>query len=570
MATALKLPVGIEDFKEIRRQGFYYIDKTKLIEQLLDNWGKVNLFTRPRRFGKTLNMSMLRCFFEIGADKTLFEGLYISQNEQFCEEYMGRFPVVFLTLKGVEGTTFEEARLSLAELIAAEARRFKFLQESDSLDADDKEMYRELISLNKEQSPVTSVKLRISLKNLLELLYKHYGRKTIVLIDEYDVPLDKAFQDGYYREMVSLIRGLLGETLKTNDFLQFAVLTGCLRVSKESIFTGLNNFKILSITDVRFDEQFGFTEDEVKKLLNAYHLESHLPEMKEWYDGYHFGDADIYCPWDVINHVELLCKDSKAEPKCYWINSSGNSLVKRFITKANKTTRDEIERLIAGEPIEKSVRLELTYDEIDNSIDNIWSVLFTTGYLTQVGMTEQGAYKLVIPNKEVREVYKLQIQDWFDKKLRDNTEQLTAFWNSIEEGKTEAIEQYLNRTLSNSISVFDTKAPEKEKESSYHTLLVGLLTGNTDWVVRSNVEAGEGFADIIVEPEDPDAGIIFELKYSKEANGLQISCEKAIEQIKRRRYSEYLKNDGRHNMTFYGIAFYKKRCKAVVETIKET
>ena len=570
MATALKLPVGIEDFKEIRRQGFYYIDKTKLIEQLLDNWGKVNLFTRPRRFGKTLNMSMLRCFFEIGADKTLFEGLYISQNEQFCEEYMGRFPVVFLTLKGVEGTTFEEARLSLAELIAAEARRFKFLQESDSLDADDKEMYRELISLNKEQSPVTSVKLRFSLKNLLELLYKHYGRKTIVLIDEYDVPLDKAFQDGYYREMVSLIRGLLGETLKTNDFLQFAVLTGCLRVSKESIFTGLNNFKILSITDVRFDEQFGFTEDEVKKLLSAYHLESHLPEMKEWYDGYHFGDADIYCPWDVINHVELLCKDSKAEPKCYWINSSGNSLVKRFITKANKTTRDEIERLIAGEPIEKSVRLELTYDEIDNSIDNIWSVLFTTGYLTQVGMTEQGAYKLVIPNKEVREVYKLQIQDWFDKKLRDNTEQLTAFWNSIEEGKTEAIEQYLNRTLSNSISVFDTKAPEKEKESSYHTLLVGLLTGNTDWVVRSNVEAGEGFADIIVEPEDPDAGIIFELKYSKEANGLQISCEKAIEQIKSRRYSEYLKNDGRHNMTFYGIAFYKKRCKAVVETIKET
>ena len=567
MPVTLKLPVGIEDFKEIRRQGFYYIDKTKLIEQLLDNWGKVNLFTRPRRFGKTLNMSMLRCFFEIGADATLFEGLSISQNVQACEEYIGKFPVLFLTLKGVEGTTFEEARLSLAELIAAEARRFKFLQESDKLDADDKEMYRELISLNKEQSPAASVKLRFSLKNLSELLYKHYGQKTIVLMDEYDVPLDKAFQDGYYGEMVSLIRGLLGETLKTNDFLQFAVLTGCLRVSKESIFTGLNNFKILSITDVRFDEQFGFTESEVKELLNAYHMESHLPEMKEWYDGYHFGDADIYCPWDVINHVELLCKDAKAEPKCYWINSSGNTLVKRFISKANKTTRDEIERLIAGEPIEKSVRLELTYDEIDNSIDNIWSVLFTTGYLTQIGMTEQGEYKLVIPNKEVREVYKLQIQDWFDKKLRDNTEQLTAFWNSIEEGNTEEIEQYLNRTLSNSISVFDTKAPEKEKESSYHTLLVGLLTGNTDWVVRSNVEAGEGFADIIIEPEDPDAGIILELKYSKEANGLEKACEKAMEQIKDRRYSEYLKNDGRHNMTLYGIAFYKKRSKAVVKKI---
>ena len=346
MDIALKLPIGIEDFREIRRQGFYYIDKTKLIEQLLDNWGKVNLFTRPRRFGKTLNMSMLRYFFEVGADKTLFEGLYISKNRQFCEAYMGKFPVVFLTLKGVEGTTFEEARLSLAELITAEARRFKFLMESDKLDNDDKEMYRELLSLNKEQSPVSLVKLRFSLKNLSELLYKHYGQKTIVLIDEYDVPLDKAFQAGYYKEMVTLIRGLLGETLKTNDFLQFAVLTGCLRVSKESIFTGLNNFKILSITDIRFDEQFGFTESEVKRLLDAYHLESHLPEMKEWYDGYHFGDADIYCPWDVINHVELLCKDSKAEPKCYWINSSGNSLVKRFITKANKTTRDEIVRLI--------------------------------------------------------------------------------------------------------------------------------------------------------------------------------------------------------------------------------
>ena len=565
MAAILKLPVGIEDFREIRRAGFYYVDKTKLIEQLLDNWGKVNLFTRPRRFGKTLNMSMLRCFFETGTDKTLFDGLYISEREDLCEKYMGKFPVVFLTMKGVEGTTFEEARLSLAELIAAEVRRFKFLLKSDRLDADDKDMYRELISLNRGPEYADSVKLRFSLKKLSELLYKHYEQKTMILIDEYDVPLDKAFQGGYYREMVSLIRGLLGETLKTNDFLQFAVLTGCLRVSKESIFTGLNNFKILSITDVRFDEQFGFTEEEVEALLEAYHLESHLPEMKEWYDGYHFGDADIYCPWDVINHAEVLCEDSQAIPQCYWINSSGNSLVKRFIDKANKTTRDEIERLVAGEAIEKSVRLELTYDEIDNSIDNIWSVLFTTGYLTQIGMTEYGKYKLIIPNKEVREVYKLQIQEWFDKKMRDNTEQLTAFWDSVEKGNAEAVEQYLNRTLSNSISVFDTKAPEKEKENSYHTLLVGLLTGNSDWMVKSNAEAGEGFADIMIEPEDPDKGIIFELKYSKEASGLEKACERAIEQIKDRRYSEYLENEGRNDMLFYGIAFCKKRCKAVVE-----
>ena len=568
MVTSLKLPVGIEDFREIRRLGFYYIDKTKLIEQLLENWGKVNLFTRPRRFGKTLNMSMLRYFFEIGAEKTLFDGLYISQNKQFCEEYMGKFPVVFLTLKGVEGITFEEAKASLAELIAAESRRFKFLLKSDKLDADDKEMYRQLLLLNDGHDSVSAVKLRFSLKNLSELLYKHYGQKTIVLIDEYDVPLDKAFQNGYYREMVSLVRGLLGETLKTNEFLQFAVLTGCLRVSKESIFTGLNNFKILSITDIRFDEQFGFTESEVKKLLKSYHLEAHLPELKEWYDGYYFGDANVYCPWDVINHVELLCEDPQAEPKCYWMNSSGNSIVRRFIEKANRTTRDEIERLISGEPIEKFVRLELTYDEIDSSIDNIWSVLFTTGYLTKIGMTEQGAYRLVIPNKEVREVYKLQIREWFDKKMHDNTEQLTTFWKAIEEGNTEAIEQYLNRTLSNSISVFDTKAPESEKENSYHTLLIGMLTGNTDWVVRSNVEAGEGFADIIVEPEDPDAGIIFELKYSRDASGLDKACERAIQQIYDRRYYEYLKNDGRHDMIFYGMAFYKKRCKVIVKKLE--
>lgn len=568
MVTSLKLPVGIEDFREIRRLGFYYIDKTRLVEQLLENWGKVNLFTRPRRFGKTLNMSMLRYFFEIGAEKTLFDGLYISQNKQFCEEYMGKFPVVFLTLKGVEGITFEEAKCSLAELIAAESRRFKFLLNSDKLDADDKEMYRQLLSLNDGHDSVSSVKLRFSLKNLSELLYKHYGQKTIALIDEYDVPLDKAFQNGYYREMVSLVRGLLGETLKTNEFLQFAVLTGCLRVSKESIFTGLNNFKILSITDIRFDEQFGFTESEVKELLKAYQLEAHLPEMKEWYDGYYFGDANVYCPWDVINHVELLCEDPQAKPKCYWMNSSGNSIVRRFIEKANRTTRDEIERLISGEPIEKFIRLELTYDEIDSSIDNIWSVLFTTGYLTKIGMTEQGAYRLIIPNREVREVYKLQIQEWFDKKMHDNTEQLTTFWKAIEEGNTAAIEQYLNRTLSNSISVFDTKAPESEKENSYHTLLIGMLIGNTDWVVRSNVEAGEGFADIIVEPEDPDSGIIFELKYSRDASGLDKACERAIEQINDRRYFEYLKNDGRHDMIFYGMAFCKKRCKVIVKKLK--
>ena len=567
MADKLKLPVGIEDFREIRRKDFYYIDKTGLIEQLLDSWGKVNLFTRPRRFGKTLNMSMLRYFFETGTDKTLFEGLHISQRSDLCEEYMGKFPVVSLTLKGVDGLTFERAKNKLLKYIALEAERFNFLKNSDKLTDNEKQRYGALIRMQDGKYVMDEDTLESALQTLSELLYRHYGQKVIILIDEYDVPLDKAYQNDYYREMVVMIRSLFGEALKTNEFLQFAVLTGCLRVSKESIFTGLNNFKIFSITDLRFDEQFGFTEDEVEKMLKDYQLETHLASMKEWYDGYRFGDADIYCPWDVINRVDDLCDTPEAEPKCYWINSSGNALVKRFVSIANRTTQDEIERLIAGEPIEKSLRLDLTYDEIDKSIDNIWSVLFTTGYLTQVGMTEQGAYKLVIPNKEVRTVYISQIQEWFKQKIADNAEQMTSFWKAVEDGNAEEIEQYLNRTLSNTISVFDTKAPEKE--NSYHTFLAGMLTGNTDWVVKSNVEAGEGFADIIIEPQNPDDGIIFELKYSKEASGLDKACERAIKQIRDRRYFEYLKNDGRYDMMFYGIAFYKKRCKVAVEKMKE-
>ena len=563
----LKLPVGIEDFQEIRRNGFYYIDKTGLIEQLLDSWGKVNLFTRPCRFGKSLNMSMLRYFFEIGTDKTLFDGLHILQRKDLCDEYMGRFPVVFLTLKGVDGLTFEKAKNKLIKIVALEAERFIFLKNSDKLTDNEKQRYCALVKMQNGKYAMDEDTLESALQTLSELLYRHYGQKVVILVDEYDVPLDKAYQNGYYKEMVSMIRSLFGEALKTNEFLQFAVLMGCLRVSKESIFTGLNNFKIFSITDARFDEQFGFTEDEVGKMLKDYHLEEHLAEMKEWYDGYHFGDADIYCPWDVINRVDDLCDTPEAKPKCYWINSSGNALVKRFVSIANRTTQDEIEHLIAGEPIEKSVRLDLTYDEIDKSIDNIWSVLFTTGYLTQVGMTEQGAYKLVIPNKEVRTVYILQIQEWFKHKIADNTEQMAYFWKAIEDGNAEIIEQYLNQTLSNTISVFDTKAPEMEKENSYHTFLAGMLTGNTDWVVKSNVEAGEGFADIIIKPQNPDNGIIFELKYSKEASGLDKACERAIKQIRDRRYSEYLQNDGRYNMIFYGIAFYKKRCKVVVEKL---
>ena len=563
MDEFLKLPVGIDNFEKIRRNGFYYVDKTSLIEQLFSNWGEVNLFTRPRRFGKTLNMSMLKYFFEIGTDRSLFDGLHISSNEKICSEHMGKYPVIFLSLKNAEGLNFDTAKYQMVELIAREAERFPFLAKDTNLSDRDREKYRVLTAFADGHYQMSDDVLYGSLQTLSELLYKHFNQKTVILIDEYDVPLDKAFQHGYYREMVALIRAMFGRALKTNEALAFAVLTGCLRVSKESIFTGLNNFKILSITDSRFDEQFGFTDKEVQKLLADYHLEARFSETKEWYDGYRFGNVDVYCPWDVINHIDRIKDDPNARPEAYWINTSGNDLVKRFVDKANRTTRNEIEQLIAGNAIEKMLRLDLTYDEIDNSIENLWSVLFTTGYLTQAGMTEDGAYRLVIPNREIREVFKMQIQEWFKKSIFSNTEQLTAFWKAFEEGNTDGVEMYLNRIMSNSISVFDIKTGEGKKEISYHNLLVGILTGNADWLVKSNVEAGEGFADIIVETEDPNAGIIVELKYTKNYDEMEQACKAALDQINDRRYQEYLLNDGRKDITLYGIAFCKKRCKAM-------
>ena len=563
MDEFLKLPVGIDNFEKIRRNGFYYVDKTSLIEQLFSSWGEVNLFTRPRRFGKTLNMSMLKYFFEIGTDRSLFDGLHISSNEKICSEHMGKYPVIFLSLKNAEGLNFDTAKYQMVELIAREAERFPFLAKDTNLSDRDREKYRVLTAFADGHYQMSDDVLCGSLQTLSELLYKHFNQKTVILIDEYDVPLDKAFQHGYYREMVALIRALFGRALKTNEALAFAVLTGCLRVSKESIFTGLNNFKILSITDSRFDEQFGFTDKEVQKLLADYHLEARFSETKEWYDGYRFGNVDVYCPWDVINHIDRIKDDLNARPEAYWINTSGNDLVKRFVDKANRTTRNEIEQLIAGNAIEKMLRLDLTYDEIDNSIENLWTVLFTTGYLTQAGMTEDGAYRLVIPNREIREVFKMQIQEWFKKSIFRNTEQLTAFWKAFEEGNTDGVEMYLNRIMSNSISVFDIKTGEGKKEISYHNLLVGILTGNADWLVKSNVEAGEGFADIIVETEDPNAGIVVELKYTKDYDEMEQACRAALDQINDRRYQEYLLNDGRKDITLYGIAFCKKRCKAM-------
>ena len=559
MAEWKKLPVGLENFQEIQKSGFYYVDKTKLIEQLLENWSKVNLFTRPRRFGKTLNMSMLKSFFEIGTDRTLFDGLYISRNQKLCEEYMGKYPVIFLSLKGIDGLSFEAAKYRLTELIGVEAERFAFLADSEKLTENERSKYRAIIHLVNGKYSMDEDMLVSSLQTLSQLLCRHYGQKAIILIDEYDVPLDKAFQHGYYKEMVSLIRGLFGQALKTNDDLQFAVLTGCLRVSKESIFTGLNNFKVYAADDVRYDEEFGFTNEEVKKLLANYNLQEHFEKVKEWYDGYHFGDADIYCPWDVINYVDDLLSDPNVQPKSYWINSSGNDLVKRFIEQADITTKDEIEQLIAGNAVEKRIRSDLTYDEIDNSIDNIWSVLFTTGYLTRLGKADNGVYKLIIPNQEIRE--------WFNQIVANNRASIDKINQGFLEGKAETIQRELTMFLGETIRVFDTKARNEEKEIFYHGILLDILKNYPGWVVKSNRESGDGFADILLKPKNPDAGIIVELKDVRSLHDLDQACERALEQIKDRRYDTELREDGRNDILAYGIAFCRKRCKVVVEKL---
>ena len=566
MANTLKLPVGIENFEEIRKLGFYYIDKTRLIEQLLQGWGKVTLFTRPRRFGKTLNMSMLRSFFEIGMDKSLFDGLYISGNKVLCDEHMGKYPVIFLSFKGVDGLDFTTARRMLCAILKDELDRHYYLKTSDVLTDEDRTLFTKMLHGQDDN-------IEDSIRMLSKLLYKHYGQKAVILIDEYDVPLDKAFQNGYYKEMVSLIRGLFGQALKTNEFLQFAVLTGCLRVSKESIFTGLNNFEINSIVDIDHDEQFGFTDDEVMMLLVDYDRSERYPDVKEWYDGYHFGNADIYCPWDVINFAKKLVSDPSARPSAFWINSSGNDMVKRFVDKADQTTRDEIEKLVAGGFFEKQLRLDLTYDEIDNTIDNLWSVLFTTGYLTTAGEvrlpdSESYAYKLVIPNKEVREVFVLQIQEWFKAVVAKDDDTMKLLSRAILDKDEKQIARQLNIVMSRMISILDTKASDDMKENFYHGLLLGLLRGsNPGWLIKSNRESGDGFSDILIKPEDPDAGIVIEVKYAKEMKNLDAACEAAMTQIKEKRYDEALRDEGRCDILAYGIAFCRKRCRVAGEKI---
>ena len=557
-----KLPVGIENFEQLRREDFYYVDKTRLIRDLLNNWGSVNLFTRPRRFGKTLNMSMLKHFFEIGADRTLFDGLAISKETALCEKYMGKFPVVFVSLKGVDGLTFEDAESRCIEIIGNEAVRFSFLLESSKLSDNEKEKYRALLTLKNGRYDMETIVLTSSLQTLSTLLEKHYGQKVILLIDEYDVPLDKAFQHGYYKEMIDLIRAMFGAALKTNDSLFFAVLTGCLRISKESIFTGLNNLMVHSISDMSFDEYFGFTDAEVGEMLAHYGLESHHGETREWYDGYRFGGQDVYCPWDVINYCYALRASERAKPKAYWINSSGNDAVRKLIDKSSTaTTRRDIERLIEGETVVKTLNENLTHSEIEANIENLWSLLYMTGYLTAADYPDGNQYRLKIPNREVRQIYTQQVMSWFrDKAEKDQQDNhLNDLYAAFEKGDTETITSYLNKQLIATVSYYDAQ------ESFYHGFLLALLNTCASWQVSSNVETGTGRSDIIVEREDGVMGFVVEVKDVKDRNKLDAACDAAMRQIEEKDYTAVLRRYGVEEIWTYGIAFCEKRCKVVAK-----
>ena len=562
MAYRKKLPIGVDNFEKLIQEDFYYVDKTGMIAELLENWSEVNLFTRPRRFGKSLNMSMLKTFFEIGCDKNLFQELKISEEKELCKEYMGQFPVISISLKGVEGLDFESAKEGLAYIIGKEAMRFYFLKDSPHLTEEEKGIYQGYIATEKGGFTIGSdaEKLVTAVNGLSSMLEKHYGKKVILLIDEYDVPLDKAFQYGYYEEMVSFIRNFLGNALKTNPSLYFAVLTGCLRISKESIFTGLNNLKVMSITNVQFEEYFGFTDSEVKEMLNYYGLIDHFDSMKAWYDGYRFGNQDVYCPWDVLSHCDNLRANPNARPEDYWSNTSGNAIVRRFIDLANGKTKDEIERLIAGETILKEINQELTYGELDNSIENLWSVLFTTGYLTQRGMADGDKYYLVIPNYEIRKLFIRQIREWFRYQAGSDRKTLDKFCNAFPDGDGELIEELFNDYLWNTISIRDTTARNEKKENFYHGILLGILGFQDDWIVKSNAESGIGYSDILIETRRNRIGIVVEMKYAENGN-LEAACQKALQQIEDKKYESKLKEDGMRSIIKYGIACYKKECK---------
>lgn len=553
-----KLPIGIENFEDMIKENYYYVDKTGLLKQLLNEHGLVNLFTRPRRFGKSLNMSMLKYFFEIGNDQAIFEGLEISKDKELCDQYQGKFPVISVSLKGAKAGNYEDAKAMMKYIMAAESRRLYDRMSGDKLSEKQKEQMKSLMSDNMKDT-----ELMTALWILSSILKEYYGKKVIILIDEYDVPLDKAFENNYYNEMIILLRNMLKQSLKTKDNLYMAVLTGCLRIARESIFTGLNNFNIFSITDQYFDEYFGFTDKEVKEILQYYKVPEAFEQTKKWYDGYRFGNTDIYCPWDVINHCRALKVEPDATPQPYWINTSGNYIVKRFIEKANQQTRREIEQLIEGKAIQKEIRLELTYNELDSTIENLWSVLFATGYLTQQGKPQGRTYSLIIPNESIRQIFIEQIQEWFKETTRKDENRLKDFCKAFEEGNAEAIEEQFNNYLMKTISIRDTFTTKKE--NFYHGVLLGLLSYDPDWYITSNQESGDGYSDIMIEAEQARIGIIIEVKYAENIKTLDKACQKALKQIKEKNYDQKLEEEGYETILNYGIACYKKRCKVLVD-----
>lgn len=556
-----RLPVGIENFEKIRRDGFYYVDKTDLIKELLENWGEVNLFTRPRRFGKTLNMSMFQCFFEIGCDKSLFDGLRIAEESTLCETYMGKFPVISISLKGIDAADYETARNLMVKVVNEEARRFQFLTESSRLTDTDKMLFGQL--LQKEMDDET---LFCSLRELTELLRKHYEKQVIVLIDEYDVPLAKANELGYYDEMVRLIRGIFGSALKTNHNLYFAVLTGCLRVAKESIFTGVNNFNTFTITDVDFDEYFGFTDAEVEEMLEEYQLGSSYEDVREWYDGYRFGNVDVYCPWDVICYVNKRRTDPALQPQNYWLNTSGNEVVRHFIEAlGDGVTKTEMERLIGGEIVQKEIHEEMTYHDLYADMGNVWSVLFMTGYLTQRGRADGNLYNLVIPNREIRNIFTEQIMKMFQEQAEQDGETLGRFCDALEQGNAEEVERCFTGYMRKTVSIRDTFVRKATKENFYHGMLIGLLGFKEGWTVMSNREAGDGFSDIQILIDDAETGIVIEVKYAQNGD-LEAECQKALTQMRALHYEDGMRNAGMQKVFKYGIACWKKTCKVVVES----
>ena len=551
-----RLPVGVENFEQIINDNYYYVDKTGLISELLRNGGLVNLFTRPRRFGKTLNMSMLEHFFSIEGEQSIFNGLEISKDTKLCKEYMGKYPVISISLKGINAATYETAFDFAVQLIQRTAEEFQFLSDSEYLSEHDKSVYRELLDSNMSETVFCG-----GLKILSKLLEKHYRLKVILLIDEYDVPLAKAFENGYYDQMIFLIRSLLEQALKTNNSLKFAVMTGCMRISKESIFTGLNNLKVLSITDERYDEYFGFTDTEVKEMLKYYETEDHYEEIKNWYDGYQFGGVEVYCPWDVLNYCDKLKDHADSFPENYWINTSSNDAVRKFIQMSdNLKTKREIETLLAGEEIIKEIHQELTYPEMYRSLENVWSLLFMTGYLTQRGRVDAKRYKLAIPNLEIRDIFETQIMEYFKESVAKDGDTLSRFCDALKNGEETKVGEIFESYLKKTISIRDTFVRKASKENFYHGILLGILGVKEEWYVSSNQESGEGYSDILVETENSETVILIEVKYANDGN-LDQACERALQQIEEKKYDEELRENGVNKILKYGIACYMKRCK---------